>query len=100
MTYKLVKLAFKVSDMANKESSNYLISLCHSATFYYIGNLVLVYAIVSEGTDLSVLSQYPVVDFDFSKMTKENAAQEENLYNINNPKEHKTIDGGLPNGLA
>ncbi len=98
--YTLIKLAFKVSDMANKESSEYLLSLCHSATFYYIGELVLVYAIVPEKIDLSVLSQYPVVDFDFSNMTKENAAQEENLYNINNPRTEEIINGGLPNGYV
>jgi len=98
--YTLIKLAFKVSDMANKASSDYLISLSKSTTFYNINELVLVYAIVEENVGLSILSQYPVVDFDFSVMIRENEAQEKNLYNFNNPVEEKIKETELPNGLA
>jgi len=98
--YTLIKLAFKVSDMANKASSDYLISLSKSTTFYNINELVLVYAIVEENVGLSILSQYPVVDFDFSVMIRENEAQEKNLYNFNNPVEEKLKETELPNGLA
>ena len=98
--YTLIKLAFKVTDMANKASSDYLISLSKSTTFYNINELVLVYAIVEENVGLSILSQYPVVDFDFSVMIRENEAQEKNLYNFNNPVEEKLKETELPNGLA
>jgi hypothetical protein len=86
--------------MANKASSDYLISLSKSTTFYNINELVLVYAIVEENVGLSILSQYPVVDFDFSVMIRENEAQEKNLYNFNNPVEEKLKETELPNGLA
>lgn len=100
MTYTLIKLAFKVSDMANKALSEYLISLSKSTTFYTVNELALVYAIVEESRDLSILSQYPVVDFDFSVMIRENEAQEKNLYNFNNPVEEEIKYTELPNGLA
>lgn len=67
MTYTLIKLAFKVTDMANKESSDYLMSLCHSAYFHYVDDLVLVYAIVKTDFDESILDNFPVVKFDFEK---------------------------------
>ena len=60
--YTLIKLVFKVSD---KASSDYLMSLCHSAYFHYIDDLVLVYAIVKADTDTSMLADFPVVAFDF-----------------------------------
>ena len=75
MTYTLIKLAFKVSDMANKASSDYLMSLCHSAYFHYIDDLVLVYAIVKTDTDTSMLAGFPVVDFDFEFNDTEKEAQ-------------------------
>ena len=68
--YTLIKLAFKVSEMANKASSDYLMSLCHSAYFHYIDDLVLVYAIVKTDTDTSMLAGFPVVDFDFDNVIK------------------------------
>jgi hypothetical protein len=40
-------------------------SLCHSAYFHYIDDLVLVYAIVKADTDTSVVAGFPVVAFDF-----------------------------------
>jgi hypothetical protein len=63
--YTLLKLAFKVSDMANKAPSDYLMSLCHSAYFHYVDDLVLVYAIVKTDFDESILDNFPVVKFDF-----------------------------------
>ena len=85
MKYKLVKLAFKVSDMANKASSDYLTSLCHSAYFHYIDDLVLVYAIVKADTDTSVLADFPVVAFDFNieALKDVNECQERNVNILN-----------------
>jgi len=68
--YTLIKLAFKVSDMANKASSDYLMSLCHSAYFHYVDDLVLVYAIVKADTDTSVLADLPTVEFDNKHMNE------------------------------
>lgn len=65
MTYTLIKFAFKVSDVANKASSDYLMSLCHSAYFHYVDDVVLVYAIVKDDMDVSGLNGFPVVDFNF-----------------------------------
>jgi hypothetical protein len=67
MTYTLIKLAFKVTDMANKASSDYLISLCKCATFYYDNDVVLVMAYVEENTDISILKEYPVIEVDWNK---------------------------------
>ena len=78
MKYKLIKLAFKVSDMANKASRDYLMSLCHSAYFHYVDDLVLVYAIVKADLDTSVVAGFPVVKFDFEF----NGTEEEAQYQI------------------
>jgi len=85
MTYTLIKLAFKVSDMANKESSDYLMSLCHSAYFHYIDDLVLVYAIVKTDFDTSVVAGFPVVQFDFEieRLKEVNECQERNVNILN-----------------
>jgi len=75
MKYKLIKLAFKVTDMANKASSDYLMSLCHSAYFHYVDDLVLVYAIVKADTDTSMLADFPVVKYNFEFNGTEEEAQ-------------------------
>ena len=67
MKYTLIKLAFKVSDMANKASSDYLMSLCKCATFHYDGDIVIIIAYADIETDTSILKQYPVVDVDWNK---------------------------------
>ena len=85
MTYTLIKLAFKVTDMANKASSDYLMSLCHSAYFHYINDLVLVYAIVKADTDTSMLAGFPVVSFDFNieALKEVNECQNKNVNVMN-----------------
>jgi len=85
MNYTLIKLAFKVSDMANKASSDYLMSLCHSAYFHYIDDLVLVYAIIKSDTDTSVLANFPVIDFDFEieALKEVNECQQRNVNILN-----------------
>ena len=85
MKYTLIKLAFKVSDMANKASSDYLMSLCHSAYFHYIDDLVLVFAIVKTDTDTSVLADFSVVAFDFEieSLKEVNECQERNVNILN-----------------
>jgi hypothetical protein len=65
--YTLIKLAFKVSDMANKASSEYLISLCKCAMFYYDGDVVLVMAFVESETDISILKEYPMIEINWNK---------------------------------
>lgn len=75
MTYTLIKLAFKVSDMANKASSDYLMSLYHSAYFHYVDDLVLVYAIVKTDFDKSILDNFPVIPFVFEFNETEEEAQ-------------------------
>ncbi|HPI02297.1 MAG TPA: hypothetical protein PKZ78_00530 [Candidatus Goldiibacteriota bacterium] len=67
MTYTLIKLAFKVSDMANKASSDYLMSLCKCATFHYDADIVLVMAFVEEGADTSILKEYPMIEINWNK---------------------------------
>ena len=93
MKYTLIKLAFKVSDMENKASSDYLMSLCHSAYFHYVDDLVLVYAIISKSQDLSMLSQYPIIEFNFDiiKLNEINAFELNKL---------DIINGIKPNPLA
>ncbi len=81
--YTLIKLAFKVSDMANKASSDYLMSLCHSAYFHYIDDLVLIFAIVKSEVNLDILSQYPVVAFDFEKVKDIYAPAQDNVDVLN-----------------
>jgi hypothetical protein len=88
MNYTLIKLAFKVSDMANKASSDYLMSLCplcHSAYFHYVDDLVLVYAIVKADFDTSVVAGFPVVQFDFEieRLKEVNECQERNVNILN-----------------
>ena len=96
MTYTLIKLAFKVSDMANKASRDYLMSLCHSAYFYPFGELVLVYAVVKEETNTDILSQYPVQEFNFDIPELENAniTGQKNL-NVKNGIEKYFMDSEL-----
>ena len=83
--YTLIKLAFKVTDMANKASSDYLMSLCHSAYFHYVDDLVLVYAIVKTDFDLSVVAGFPVVAFDFEieSLKEVNECQNKNVNVMN-----------------
>jgi len=92
--YTLIKLAFKVSDMANKASSDYLMSLCHSAYFHYVDDLVLVYAIVKADTDTSMLADFPVVKykFEFNGMEEEAQYQIDVLNGVIEPRK-----GELPN---
>ena len=52
--YTLIKLAFKVSDMANKASSDYLISLCKQAMFEYKDDIVYVFAIVKSDLKINI----------------------------------------------
>lgn len=63
--YKLLKLALKVEDMANKASSDYLMTLCESAYFHLFNEYVLVYATIKDDTNTDILSQYPVQEFNF-----------------------------------
>jgi hypothetical protein len=71
--------------MANKESSDYLMSLCHSAYFHYIDDLVLVYAIVKTDFDTSVVAGFPVVQFDFEiEALKENNIFYNNILEVAN----------------
>jgi len=92
MKYKLVKLAFKVSDMANKASSDYLTSLCHSAYFHYIDDLVLIFAIVKNEVNLDVISQYPVIEFDFEKVKDIYATAQDNVDILNGIKTFSSGD--------
>ena len=97
MTYTLIKLAFKVIDMANKASSDYLMSLCHSAYFHYIDDLVLVYAIVKADLDTSVFADLPTVEFDFNKTELKhiNTLTALEVDYLNGVKERTVIDYGI-----
>ena len=97
MKYKLIKLAFKVSDMANKASSDYLMSLCHSAYFHYIDDLVLVYAIVKTDTDINIITNFPAVIFDFNKTELKhiNTLTALEVDYLNGVKERPVIDYGI-----
>lgn len=86
MTYTLIKLAFKVSDMANKESSDYLMSLCKCATFYYDADIVIIMAYANIETDISLLNQYPVIDVDWNKYAEIVATAELELQYMNGVK--------------
>ena len=90
--YNLIKLAFKVSDMANKASSDYLMSLCHSAYFHYIDDLVLIFAIVKNEVNLDVVSQYPVIEFDFEKVKDIYATAQDNVDILNGIKTFSSGD--------
>ncbi|OPZ66712.1 MAG: hypothetical protein BWY84_00012 [Candidatus Aerophobetes bacterium ADurb.Bin490] len=92
MKYKLIKLAFKVTDMANKASSDYLMSLCHSAYFHYVDDLVLVYAIVKADTDTSMLADFPVVDFDFDNVIKYEEEPNYQISILNKTVKPKTVE--------
>ena len=103
MTYTLIKLAFKVSDMANKASSDNALSFCKSACFKYEADTVKAFIIVDDSLPIGAIkSQLPLIEFaenEADKIYIENAQYECDVLNgIIIPEKIK--DTELPNGLA
>ena len=71
MSYKLIKLTFRVSDVANKESSDYLLSLCKEAAMDYDkkGN-VIVFAIVKKNLNIN---DFVLTENILNSVSEENA---------------------------
>jgi len=69
--YTLIKLAFKVSDMANKESSDYLLSLCKQTMFEYKDDIVYVFAIVKSDLKIDINNINADFEQDFLKYKNE-----------------------------
>jgi hypothetical protein len=92
--YTLIKLAFKVSDMANKASSEYLMSLCKCATFHYDADIVLVMAFVESETDISILKEYPMIEINWNKYENITSMAKTELQYMNGDKESKMLTLG------
>jgi len=73
--YKLIKLAFRVSDMANKASSDYLMSLCPHTFFEEKDGIVFVYAVISQEIYKSIVEKLPVLNIEFENNKIETEAQ-------------------------
>lgn len=105
MTYTLIKLAFKVSDVANKKESDSALSFCKSACFKYENENETVKAFVILDDSLpieAIKSQLPLIEFIENETDNnyiKNAQYECDVLNgVIIPEKIK--DTELPNGMA
>ncbi len=101
--YTLIKLAFKVSDVANKKESDSALSFCKSACFKYENETVKAFVVLDDSLPIEAIkAQLPLIEFVENETDNnyiKNAQYECDVLNgVIIPEKIK--DTELPNGLA